>query len=29
MSTTANRAEILLMIKELEFDLLMPVYEDD
>lgn len=29
MSTTTNRADILLMIKELEFDLLMPVYEDD
>jgi len=28
MSTTANRAEILLMIKELEFDLLTPVFED-
>lgn len=29
MSTTTDRATILLMIKELEYDLLTPVYYDE
>ena len=29
MSTTTDRAEILLMLKELEYDILTPVYYED
>jgi len=29
MGTTADRATILLMLKELEYDLLTPIYYDE